>query len=102
MSYIKQQIENSHPEVFGPEDRVPLSEQDLIDLANDSGFENAVMLEEDRLIARDGPYHVGELYFADLEDAAIQRQWLAEKNVREAARVRDRRARERAERKGAA
>lgn len=64
-------------------------------------FMSAVDAEIDRIIEREGHYHVGGLFFSKLEDAAIQRQWVAEKNVRETARVRDREARERAERRSA-
>ncbi|MBA3341632.1 MAG: hypothetical protein H0T48_07335 [Gemmatimonadaceae bacterium] len=47
----------------------------------------AVLAAEAALLVRDGPYHVGEAYFANPDGAAIQRRWQAELQVRAEARA---------------
>lgn len=85
MSEIKRAIERDNPQIFGPQDRAFLTDQSDTDIEM---FMAAVDEQIDKIIEREGNYHVSGIFYSNLEDAAIQRQLLAERHVREAAWVR--------------
>lgn len=50
------------------------------------GVSPAVLEEESRIIDEEGWYVVDNCFYPSLSDAAVQRRWLAERNVRESTR----------------
>lgn len=85
MSYVKREIENTTPELFGPRALPPKSDQACVDYEQ---FLFAVEAEENAILTREGCWYVGGIYYANAEDASMHRTWLAERTVNARAKLR--------------
>ena len=65
----------------------PLLDDDALSgMADLDAFYDAIQRVEDQIKAKEGDYHVEGRYYANAWDADCQRQWAAERMVRERAR----------------
>lgn len=94
MSQVKRQVELENPEAFAATSESPMDTADQCADADWEMFIAAVWREEDRLLREEGAYHVDGVYYANDYDASIQRRWRAEQIVRQQAREREQRLRE--------